>query len=35
MALMAERWNLRRACHSIFVSKYDVVLAENYPITIR
>ncbi|MGP0591322.1 glycosyltransferase [Nitrospira sp. T9] len=30
MALMAERWNLRRACHSIFVSKYDVVLAEKF-----
>ena len=30
MALMAERWNLRRAYHSIFVSKYDVVLAENF-----
>ncbi|MDT3778899.1 glycosyltransferase [Nitrospira sp. MA-1] len=29
MALMAERWNFRRACHSIFVSKYDVTLAEN------
>ncbi|MEO8324349.1 MAG: glycosyltransferase [Nitrospirota bacterium] len=30
MALMAERWNLRRACHSIFVSKYDAALAEKY-----
>jgi glycosyltransferase involved in cell wall biosynthesis len=32
MALMAERWNLRRACHSIFVSKYDVGLAENFQV---
>ncbi|MDR4483455.1 MAG: glycosyltransferase [Nitrospirales bacterium] len=30
MALTAERWNLRHACHSIFVSKYDVALAENF-----
>ncbi len=30
MALMAERWNLRRACHAVFVSKYDVVLAEKF-----
>lgn len=29
-ALMAERWNLRRAWHSIFVSKYDVTLAGNH-----
>ncbi len=30
MALMAERWNFQRACHSIFVSKYDAALAEKY-----
>lgn len=30
MALLAERWNFRRACHSIFVSKYDVALAEDF-----
>lgn len=30
MALMAERRNVQRACHSIFVSEYDAALAENY-----
>jgi glycosyltransferase involved in cell wall biosynthesis len=30
MALKAEGWNLRRACHSIFVSKYDEALAEKF-----
>lgn len=30
MALMAERHNFQRASHSIFVSRHDLTLAENY-----